>query len=218
MTPRQKRVKDLEKTYAGIRKEIGSRLKEFARLGKKGTEKEIFSEMVFCMFTPQSRAEACWKSVQALSRNYALFRQGPKQIARQLCGVRFHNNKALYVVQARKKFLVGGKISLKSKLRGFNNPQDARDWFVLNVKGLGYKEASHFLRNIGMGRKLAILDRHILKNLVILDVIPEIPKSMTRSKYLEIEKRMDRFSRKVKIPLDHLDLLLWYMETGKIFK
>ena len=83
---------------------------------------------------------------------------------------------------------------------------------------MGYKEASHFLRNIGMGERLAILDRHILKNLVLLGVLDEVPMSMNANRYLEIEKRLLDYSDKIKIPADHLDLLLWYKETGEIFK
>ena len=95
---------------------------------------------------------------------------------------------------------------------------EAREWFVDNVKGIGLKEASHFLRNIGLGEDLAILDRHILKNLALLGVIEEVPASLSRRLYLEIEDRMRKFAENIKIPMSHLDLLLWYMETNEIFK
>ena len=87
-----------------------------------------------------------------------------------------------------------------------------------NVNGLGYKETSHFLRNIGLGKNFAILDRHILKNLKRYGVIKSIPKTLTRKKYLEIERKMKKFSEKIKIPLAELDLLFWSEETGEIFK
>ena len=83
---------------------------------------------------------------------------------------------------------------------------------------MGYKEASHFLRNIGLGKDLAILDRHILRNLQNLGVINEIPKTLSKNKYLEIEEKMRVFSKNIGIPLDHLDLLLWFKQTGRIFK
>lgn len=83
---------------------------------------------------------------------------------------------------------------------------------------MGYKEASHFLRNIGKGQDLAILDRHILKNLKLLNVIEKIPDSMPPKKYLELEQTMREFSKEIGIPLDHLDIVLWYKETKKIFK
>ena len=93
-----------------------------------------------------------------------------------------------------------------------------REWLVNEVKGIGLKEAGHFLRNIGLCRDITILDRHILKNLKRFSVIEDIPASITPSKYFDIEKKMIRFSEKIGIPPDHLDLLFWYREAGKIFK
>lgn len=109
-------------------------------------------------------------------------------------------------------------ISIKALLDKFSDVYERREWLVKNIKGLGYKEASHFLRNIGFGKDIAILDRHILKNLNLLGVIKEIPESMGRKKYLGIEKNMAEFAKEIDIPLAHLDLLLWYKETGEIFK
>ncbi|MBU1630565.1 MAG: DNA lyase, partial [Candidatus Omnitrophica bacterium] len=86
------------------------------------------------------------------------------------------------------------------------------------VKGIGYKEASHFLRNIGLGENIAILDRHILRNLKELGVIKEILSSISKKKYLEIEGKMKEFSVSANIPMDHLDLVFWYKETGEVFK
>ena len=83
---------------------------------------------------------------------------------------------------------------------------------------MGYKEASHFLRNIGFGDDIAILDRHILKHLVGNKVIPEVPKSLTGKKYLEIEQKMKEFANSTGIPFGHLDLVWWSEETGEIFK
>ncbi len=103
-------------------------------------------------------------------------------------------------------------------LKKFGDAKRAREWLVENVKGYGYKEASHFLRNIGLGADLAILDRHILKNLKSAGVIRQIPKSLNRKNYLDVEERMRKFARKVRIPLDHLDLVLWYKEAGEVFK
>ena len=59
---------------------------------------------------------------------------------------------------------------------------------------------------------------HILKNLKSLEVITEIPSSLSKKKYLEIEKKMRKFAKEINIPMNHLDLLLWYKETGEIFK
>jgi N-glycosylase/DNA lyase len=74
------------------------------------------------------------------------------------------------------------------------------------------------LRNIGLGEDLAILDRHILKNLALLGVIKEVPSNLSRKTYLEIEKKMTEFSKEAEIPMGKLDLLLWYKEAGEVFK
>ena len=140
------------------------------------------------------------------------------EIQPQLNDVRFGDSKARYIVEARATFTKDGKLFLKSHLSSFGNPFELREWIVENVKGLGYKEASHFLRNVGLGDEFAILDRHILRNLKRLDVIVEVPVSITKKRYLEIEEKLRRFSREIGIPLADLDLLFWSRETGWIFK
>ena len=115
-------------------------------------------------------------------------------------------------------FTRNGKVHLRSLITRFDDPIQARDWLVSNVKGMGYKEASHFLRNIGFGEDIAILDRHILKNLAKAGVIKEVSKSISKKTYFEIEDKMKKFSKNIRIPLSHLDLALWYKEAGEVFK
>jgi N-glycosylase/DNA lyase len=203
----------LKQDYVKIRPAIESRLREFEEAWESGTDETIFRELVFCLFTPQSRAKSCWAAVERIRECNLVTEGSAKQISRELRGVRFHHTKAKRVAEAR-KHLDG----LKARIAGFENPQEARRWLVENVDGMGYKEASHFLRNIGMGRDLAILDRHILKNLVALGVIPEMPDSISEKRYLRFEDLAREFCLKEGIPMDHLDLLLWCRETGEIFK
>jgi len=204
-------------TYTKIRETIVRRLQEFKKLGDKNDDR-IFEELVFCLLTPQSKARICWNAVLNL-RKKGLIKDGQEEeILNELTGVRFKYNKARYIVEARKKFTRNGRIEIKATLQQYKDPIEVREWLVRNIKGLGYKEASHFLRNIGHGKTLAILDRHILKNLKYYRVISDIPGSLTRKRYLEIEKKMQDFSRKIGIPMDHLDLLLWFNETGEVFK
>jgi len=133
-----------------------------------------------------------------------------------LKGVRFKYKKSDYIKNILKIFNEKG--SLKNKIQSFNSIFDLREWLVKNIKGLGYKEASHFLRNIGFGENLAILDRHILKNLYRIGIIENIPSSLSKKIYLDIENRMRVFAKEINIPLEHLDFVLWYKETGEVFK
>ena len=203
---------ELLASYTLKKDAIRERLKEFKSVINK-SEEDVFAELVFCILTPQSKARMCGKAVNKLVKNNSI-RKSHKEIAKHLRGiVRFHNTKARHIINARDFFLSNG---IKDKLAG--NPTEVREWLVKNVYGLGYKEASHFLRNIGLGENLAILDRHIMKNLVRYKVIRAIPKSLTRKRYMEIEEEMKRFSKTLGIPVAHLDLLFWSRETGEIFK
>jgi N-glycosylase/DNA lyase len=146
-----------------------------------------------------------------------LFSGTCKEIQPHLTGVRFAPTKSKRIVAAREFFTEKGKISLKQYISASDQVK-LRKWLADTIKGLGYKEASHFLRNIGFGDQLAILDRHILKNLKKFGVIDEVPTTLSKKKYLELEQQMKRFSKEVNIPLVALDLVFWSMETGKIFK
>ena len=208
-------LEELKKIYSIKKHEICLRLEEFKKIWHEDDER-IFVELAFCLLTPQSKARICWDAVLNLLKKNLLFKGDVYQVSKNL-DVRFKNNKARYIVEARKFFKENGKIGIKSKLKGFNNIFELRDWLVQNVRGMGYKEASHFLRNIGLGENLAILDRHILKNLKSFKVIKEIP-ILSRKRYYEVENKMIKFANKIGISMAHLDLLLWYKETGEVFK
>jgi N-glycosylase/DNA lyase len=210
--------KELRAIYKTVQKKIILRLREFDRIWVEGTDNDIFTELVFCLLTPQSKAKACWEAVQRLGENDLIFSGNSSQVVKALSGIRFHNTKAKRIIKARIQFFDEGSDSLKMTLEGFENSIAAREWLIEHINGFGYKEAGHFLRNIGQGCDLAILDRHILKNLVLYGVIEAIPPSLPRQKYLEIERKMAEFAEEVMISLPHLDLLLWFKETGEIFK
>ncbi len=210
-------MEKLVSEYSRKRDKIGERLAEFVRVADSG-DSRIFEELCFCLFTPQANALSCDKAVKELKSSGVLYKGKARDIKKVLKGkVRFQNNKANYCVLARKLFSEGDGISIKRRL-DHKDVFNTREWFVKNVKGLGYKEASHFLRNIGLGSDLAILDVHILRNLKRYGVIKDIPKTISRKSYLEIEEKMKRFSEEIKIPLGELDLLFWSCETGFIFK
>lgn len=206
----------LKKLYKTRRHAILERLEYFKKVWDKN-DKEIFSELCFCILTPQSKATVCDKIIKTLKRNHLLFKGSIDKISAHVKKARFYKNKSRYIIESRRFFQNRGNIKIKDSL-DIKNIMATRDWLVANIKGIGYKEASHFLRNIGFGENLAILDVHILKNLKNFDIIKKLPKSLTRKRYLDIENKLKRFSYKIKIPMAHLDLLFWSIETGKIFK
>ncbi|MBI4974363.1 MAG: DNA lyase, partial [Candidatus Omnitrophica bacterium] len=150
--------------YNKRRSEIKNRLKEFTLL-HKGKDEKIFKELSFCLLTANANALKCDEAIRDLEKAGLLLKGKVHQIRPKIKGkVRFHNKKASFLVGARRLFENGKRIDLKRRL-DFKDPVATREWLVANIKGMGYKEASHFLRNIGLGKNIAILDRHILKNL-----------------------------------------------------
>lgn len=210
---------EIEKIYLDKKEDIEKRLQEFKNTWNKGNNKDIHVELSFCILTPQSKAVNAWKAITTLRDNNLLFQGTPEEIVEFLNIVRFKNNKAKYLVELREQMKdENGEIITKDFFSKFKSVEEARNWIVKNIKGMAYKEAGHFLRNVGFGDNVAILDRHILKNLLRLGVIDEVPKTLTPKLYLEIEDKMRNYCKEVNIPMDSLDLLLWYIEAGEIFK
>jgi len=214
----EEKIAEILDIYSSIKDGIENRLKEFSLVGENETEENLFSELAFCLLTPQSKAKMCWDSICTLKEKNALINGSEEEVLECLYGVRFKYKKSKYIVEVRELFKVDGKISVKELIENGGTPFEIREWLVKNVKGMGHKEASHFLRNVGKGRDLAILDRHILKNMRLIGVIEKIPDSMPPKKYLELEGILRQFSDEIQIPMDHLDIVLWYKETKEIFK
>lgn len=209
-------------SHAAKRKEIEQRLADFSAIPSKG-DAALLAELSFCISAANSSAEAAYKAQKELTASGLLMSDDTDKISAVLLSshVRFHKNKAKYLIEARKKlFEEKGleKALAGAKRPGAGGPVALRNFLADHVLGLGMKEAGHFLRNTGLAQEVAILDRHIIKNIVSLGIIKQAPKTITRKRYLDIEKKMMDFSRENKIPLAHLDLLMWSEQTGRIFK
>jgi len=202
-----KQIKSLKDGKIGnlIQKRIG----EFKELNKKPND-ELFKELCFCILTANFNAEKSIKIQNEIGECF--LNNSEEELAKKLkiLGHRYPNTRAKYISESRKC-----KESLKEVIQ-FNDKKKLREWIVNNVKGLGYKEASHFLRNIGFD-DFAIIDFHIVDILVKHDLIKR-PKTLTKTKYLEIENLLRTIGKKTDLTLAELDLYLWYLETGKILK
>ncbi|CAM3566684.1 N-glycosylase/DNA lyase [Pseudostreptobacillus hongkongensis] len=208
---------EIDEIYRKSKKEIDAAIKGYADT-MNFEEKDYFAEIAFCILTPQSKARNAWSAITKLKENGLLYTGNSEEIVEYLNVVRFKNNKSRYLVELRNLMTRNGKLDSKNILKEIGDVYEKRNWILKNVKGMGLKEAAHVLRNLGYGRYLAILDRHVLKNLKELGVIDEIPKSLTKNKYFEIEKLMIAYSEKVNIPMDALDLVFWSQQAGEVFK
>jgi N-glycosylase/DNA lyase len=174
-----------------------------------------FYELCYCLMTPQSSALQCNEVAMELERRRFLEHPfDPMPLLRSWKGgyVRFHNTKAARLLEARAAYP-----SIAALLTDDMEDRKLRDILAGEIRGIGMKEASHFLRNIGRTR-VTIVDRHILRNLLRLGVIAAWPKSISRRRYLEIEAAFEHLAETLGIPADELDLLLWSRETGFLLK
>lgn len=200
------------------RAEIRARLAEFRAIWRDGSDEKLWEEMVFCFFTGGCSARMGLNSIDAVRD---LIGEGTHEdVMNALVGRhRYPRARARYVIASR-NFLTGHcGMRLREKLWSFKDPQERRDWLVKEkgIKGLGYKEASHYLRNIGF-KGYGILDKHILRSLCELGYIADPKPPSTRAKYLAIEAKLKELAEETKIDFDELDLVLWSMKTGEILK
>lgn len=186
-----------------VRDVVEKRMAEFEAVMNLG-EKEIFRELCFCILTAGTSAELGIKTIDHIGD--VIITGDEQQIQKKLkeC-YRFHTIRAGYIHKARNAFK---ELDI--------HHEDIRQDLVKNIKGIGMKEASHFLRNIGFN-DYAIIDFHIVDILVKHGLI-ERPKTITPKKYVEIENVLRELAGKTDTSLGELDLYLWYEETGTILK
>lgn len=194
-----------------VRKKVEAREKSFKKLREKGGDEDWFSELCFCLMTANSTARLGMEIQEALAEGCLSLSQKNVEGVLREHGHRFARPRAAYICEAR------SLPKLRKTIESFEDDRLAREWLVENVLGLGYKEASHFLRNTGHFG-VAILDRHIIRLMAEHSLIIEVPKTITPKRYIEMELILDGLSERLKLPPGILDLYLWYMKTGAILK
>src|SRR3989338_6832997 len=229
-------IKKLKQEYNNKKDRIKERLSQFEKFFNKpyswfyrngelfllpvGTQDDyrIFEELAFCIFTANTSAEMGAKAVDSV-RN-VLINGTADDMTRRLEGIyRFNNVRPAHILHTRTYLKNALNFQLKNKIKSFKDKNELRNFFALNkdVKGLGMKEASHFLRNIGF-KGYAILDKHIINSLHEFGVIEKNEKPKNAGGYLEIEQKFIDFSKQIGINIDELDLLLWSRKNGRILK
>ena len=198
--------------------EIRGRLAEFEAVWQMEGDERLWEEMVFCFFTGGCSAKMGLRSIEAVRP--LLMHGNQAELAEALRGRhRYPNARSGYIVASREFLQEHCQMRLRSKLQSFDNLMERRDWLVKEkrIKGLGYKEASHFLRNIGL-KGYAILDKHILRSLAELKIIDDPKPPNTRLGYLTVEEKLKNLANRLEIDFDELDLVLWSLKTGEILK
>lgn len=215
---------DIKEEYSNRNREIEDRLEEFREL-QEADEWRLFKELVFVILTSRSEAKRCWEATEKLEELNLLKEGSREELAEVLknYGIQYERNKADYIVRNREDLSQptlndpSGDLKLRDRIK----PDDldrTREQLVDDLHGIGWKGASHFLRNIGYGDEFAILSAYIARKLYELDLVESPEPPSDREEYLEAEEKVMQLSGELGIGVQELDLLLWSMETGEVFK
>ncbi|AEF86378.1 probable N-glycosylase/DNA lyase [Treponema primitia ZAS-2] len=211
---------ELHDIYINHKNELENRLDDFRSRWAEGSDQDIFEELCYCLCTAREKAKYAFAAMGSLRKTKKLFKGSEAEIDAVLLesGIALHPAKAQRIIQNREIYYPGTKKKIEKEFLCFNDILLSRRELKNRINGFGFKEASHFLRNLGFGEKICILDTHTAQQLVQYKVISERPSSWTEKKYLEVERAMIGFAKKVKIPVDALDLVFMLKENPEIIK
>ncbi|MEI6846147.1 MAG: N-glycosylase/DNA lyase [Candidatus Firestonebacteria bacterium] len=210
-------VKELLNYYSCVKKQIKGRIKEFEAVYKEN-DRRLFEELCFCIFTANASAKMGYNCIERIRP--ILLEGSVAELQAAIKGhYRFWKVRPAYIVHTREFLRENYGLKMKKLIESFESKEALRDFFAKSkgIKGIGYKEASHFLRNIGI-KGYGIMDKHILRCLCEFGIICEVKPVNTREKYLDAEAKLKEFGKKIKVDFDELDLLLWSSKTGEILK
>ncbi|MCX6774359.1 MAG: N-glycosylase/DNA lyase [Candidatus Micrarchaeota archaeon] len=190
-------------------KEALEKLKEFE--GNRHLNKNNkFIELCFCILVANANLEktkAIWEKI-----GNGFLKLNREQLTKELKkhGYRFYNLRAKFIVEAREK-IDEIENALKSK-----DEDEARNWLKENIKGLGWKESSHYLRNLGY-KNFGILDTHVVSIMHRHGLVDNIPKSLSSRKvYFSMEEKLKEISNMLGISMAELDFYMFYLDSGKM--
>lgn len=213
MTTKSELIKTIEELRQGeIGERINSRLEEFKANGR-GDEKSYYLEVCFGILAANTSSLMGQRVVKELGFEGFTSPETVEEMQAKLKSVscRFNNMKGKYLFE-----LIRLKDQIKKNLIVLDH-DGKREWLHTNIKGIGLKESSHVLRNLGFF-DFAIIDKHVQNLMVDFGLIKEKPKTMTPKKYSELERTLLKLAKQLDMEQGEMDMYLWYLKTGLIEK
>ena len=106
--------------------------------------------------------------------------------------------------------------SIKRMLQISDSPKIVRNELIKNCPGIGNKQSSMFLRNIGFSDELAILDTHLIDYLKTIHIIPSNYKLSTKKQYSHVEDKYLEYAISNNFDIGYLDSAIWMIM--KVYK
>jgi N-glycosylase/DNA lyase len=203
-------------------------------------ENRLLSELVLCILSSQEKYEVALAMMKSLikenilriPKNKSEFREIKSEIATTLKNpVCFKSNKKVY--SRRLRFFVKkaeyinntleniylNDLTIKGILKQKDCIEETRKNIINYSCGLGPKQASMFLRNIGYHSEFAVLDKHVIDYMRIMGLTCVSDNNFSNiSAYQKIETKLKSYANTYNVNLLHLDLAIWTtMRTLKTF-
>jgi N-glycosylase/DNA lyase len=183
------------------------------------SEEELFSELASCIIGSRITFEKAKNVSELLKRNELLTPQGlieqPRTYEKRIHSI-LREQKCLYA-KSKARYIVSTSISIYSNkhtsirkiLETANDQYAARDILVELCLGIGFKQASLFLRNIHYADDLAILDTHVINYMRLMGLEDDVGQGLTQRMYLSYEDRLRKYSEKFNTSVAQLDISIW---------
>lgn len=181
-------------------------------------EDDLWRELVACVLGSRVRFEAAHAAVERMGemelltdrRRSSRFDQYEEDTVAALSGgYPFYRVRAKQIRRAAER-LYGSRGSVREFLDDACDIREARRRLASEVPGLGPKQASLFLRNIGYATHVAVLDVHVLTYMSWVGLTEQIVKSIsTVRKYEMLEDSFIEHSYSFGYTPDRFDLAVW---------
>jgi len=218
----QVRSPAVERAVAAIYPDIANRV---ALADVVSTEKRLWWELSCCILSSQvpfELAAAAADAVQASGLllgpvpSDAALRSGITGVLQEKLDVNGRERKYRFPA-AKGRQLAACRLavdrtasSLTALLGALVNPVDARLWLVDHAPGIGPKQASMFLRNIGVTYDLAVLDRHVVEYMALVGIDDGfVTKITTLAGYGKSEERLRAYANTQGFSVGLLDWAIW---------
>lgn len=195
------------------------------------TERELVHELLLCILGSGVRYEVAISYATAISSSDCLNKKhiiNPEKIEKNVSCIlngevanywggknykryRYPNVRASYISKSYCN-IASQFGSLKLFLDSGCSPSEIRREIVQKCSGIGPKQASHFLKNVGYTDELAILDRHIVKYMELSNRVNiSVYQLSSLDKYEDIESQYISAVKDFKYPVAIVDQAMWFV-------
>lgn len=180
-----------------------------------GHARDTWRSLLFCILSSQVRVVVANRAVETIISAVPFFTESlavsevyqyTKRILRDDVGYRFYDVKAKQVADSWFAFAQLGE-DLYAYLDSFDSEEEAREAVARLFPGLGMKQASMFLRDVGFSSRLCIIDTHVLW--YCSQILAELPKTLSPKRYLELESFLLGESDKWGVAPNVFDSVVW---------